>query len=136
MARVSTENDVTQEAWMPSEVSGADVEAFLTTHTLTVGPGAIPSLRSAFSTALTKLDKQIELAVTEVRVRPWAGDGVSMEAAEKFNERAFESGDSALSTLTSYQRQLRSAMEALDLVEQQYLATDEDATGLMKQSGC
>jgi hypothetical protein len=136
MVRVSTENDVTQEAGMPSDVSGADVEAFLTTHTLTVEPGAIPSLRSAFSTALTKLDKQIELALTEVRVRPWAGDGVSVEAAEKFNERAFESGDSALSALTNYQRQLKSAMDALDLVEQQYVAMDDDATGLMKQSGC
>jgi hypothetical protein len=136
MARVSPENDVTQEAGMPSEVSGADVEAFLTTHTLTVEPGAIPGLRSAFSNALTKLDKQIELALTEVRVRPWAGDGVSQEAAEKFNERAFESGDSALGALTSYQRQLKSAMEALDLVERQYVAMDDDATGLMKQSGC
>ncbi|MET1072590.1 MAG: transcriptional regulator [Umezawaea sp.] len=120
---------------MPSEVSGADVEAFLASHTLSVEQGAIPSLRSAFTSALTKLDQQIELAVTEVRVRPWAGDGVSQEAAEKFNERAFESGDSALGALQSYQQQLVSAMDALDLVEQQYRRMDEDATGLMQQQG-
>jgi hypothetical protein len=121
---------------MPSEgASRADVESFLTSHTLSVDPNAIPSLRSAFSSALAKLDQQIELAVTEVRVRPWAGDGVSVEAAEKFNQRSFSEGDSALGSLQSYQRQLKSAMDALDLVEKQYRAMDQGATELMKQQG-
>jgi hypothetical protein len=121
---------------MPSEgASRADVESFLTSHTLSVDPDAIPSLRSAFSSALAKLDQQIELAVTEVRVRPWAGDGVSAEAAEKFNQRSFSEGDSALGSLQSYQQQLKSAMDALDLVEKQYRAMDQSATELMKQQG-
>ena len=104
-------------------------------HALNVEPSAIPSLRSAFAGALTKLDKQIELAITEVRVRPWAGDPVSRDAAERFNERSLESGDSALIALENYQRQLKSAMDALDLVERQYQSIEEDNTGLMGQQG-
>ncbi|MGM1060314.1 transcriptional regulator [Saccharothrix sp. Mg75] len=98
-------------------------------------PSAIPSLRSAFSGALTRLDQQIELAITEVRVRPWAGDPVSQDAAEKFNDRSLESGDSALTALQNYQQQLKSAMDALTLVERQYRSIEEDNTGLMGQQG-
>lgn len=104
-------------------------------QTLSVEPNAIPSLRNAFAGALTKLDKQIELAITEVRVRPWAGDPVSQDAAEKFNERSLESGDSALTALQNYQQQLKGALDALALVEQQYRTIEDDNTGLMGQQG-
>lgn len=104
-------------------------------HTLNVEPSAIPGLRSAFAGALTKLDQQIELAITQVRVRPWAGDPVSEDAAEKFNERSLESGDSALTALESYQRQLKAAMDALVIVERQYQSIEDDNTGLMGQQG-
>ncbi|WP_433265406.1 transcriptional regulator [Actinosynnema sp. CS-041913] len=104
-------------------------------HTLNVEPTAIPGLRSAFAGALTKLDQQIELAITEVRVRPWAGDPVSADAAERFNERSVESGDSALTALRDYQQQLKGAMDALTLVEQQYRSIEDDNTGLMEQQG-
>jgi hypothetical protein len=123
---------------MPSEDHGQGADTGSPpplSHTLNVEPGAIPGLRSAFAGALTKLDKQIELAITEVRVRPWAGDPVSAEAAEKFNERSLESGDSALTALENYQRQLKSAMDALTLVEQQYQSIEDDNTGLMGQQG-
>lgn len=103
---------------------------------LYVDPHAIPSLRAAFSTALTKLDKQIEMAITEIRVRPWAGDPVSEAAAEKFNERSVESGDSALTALQGYQRQLKSAMDALLQVERQYHVIEGDNTQKMKPGGC
>ncbi|MEU4801937.1 transcriptional regulator [Actinosynnema sp. NPDC023587] len=104
-------------------------------HTLNVEPSAIPGLRTAFAGALTRLDQQIELAITEVRVRPWAGDPVSADAAERFNERSLESGDSALNALRDYQRQLKGAMDALTLVEQQYRSIEDDNTGLMEQQG-
>lgn len=122
---------------MPSEgrSDGADTGSPPASHSLSVDPGAIPGLRSAFSSALVKLDKQIELAVTEVRVRPWAGDPVSQDAAEKFNDRSLESSDSALGALQSYQRQLKSAMDALTVVERQYQAMDADGAGLMNQQG-
>ncbi|GAA3843123.1 hypothetical protein GCM10022243_06980 [Saccharothrix violaceirubra] len=119
---------------MPSEDHGRGVPAMA--HTLNVDPTAIPSLKSAFAGALARLDQQIELAVTEVRVRPWAGDPVSSEAAEKFNERSLESGDSGLAALLGYQRQLKSAMDALILVERQYQTIESDNTGLMQQGGC
>ncbi|MFC6005463.1 hypothetical protein ACFPZ0_28465, partial [Streptomonospora nanhaiensis] len=76
-------------------------------------------MRSTFSTALTKLDKQIEMAITEFRVRPWAGDPVSQEAAEKFNDRSISDGDSALQALLNYQRQLKTAMDNLNQIERQ-----------------
>jgi outer membrane protein TolC len=40
-----------------------------------------------------------------------------------------------LGSLQSYQQQLKSAMDALDLVEKQYRAMDQSATELMKQQG-
>ncbi|GAA3461292.1 transcriptional regulator [Saccharothrix longispora] len=114
---------------------GADSGSPPLAHTLNVDPSAIPSLRSAFSGALTRLDQQIELAITEVRVRPWAGDPVSKDAAERFNDRSLESGDSALAALQNYQQQLKSAMDALNLVERQYQSIEDDNTGLMGQQG-
>lgn len=123
---------------MPSEDHGRGADTGSPpplSHTLNVEPSAIPSLRSAFAGALTKLDKQIELAMTEVRVRPWAGDPVSHDAADRFNERSLGSGDSALIALENYQRQLKSAMDALNLVERQYQSIEEDNTGLMGQQG-
>lgn len=124
---------------MPSEDHGRGGDTGGTppplSHTLNVDPTAIPSLRSAFAGALTKLDQQIELAITEVRVRPWAGDPVSADAAERFNDRSVESGDSALTALQDYQQQLKGAMDALTLVEQQYRSIEDDNTGLMEQQG-
>lgn len=125
---------------MPSDDHGRGADTGSATapplsHTLNVDPAAIPSLKSAFSGALSKLDKQIEMAITEVRVRPWAGDPVSQDAAEKFNDRSLESGDSALGALQDYQQQLKTAMDALTLVEQQYQAIENDNSGLMEQQG-
>lgn len=105
-------------------------------HQLNVEPEAIPALRNTFSNALTKLDKQIELAITEFRVRPWAGDPVSKEAAEKFNERSVTDGDSALQALLNYQRQLKTAMDNLNQIERQYRVVEGDNTGMMNKSGC
>ncbi|TWP48289.1 transcriptional regulator [Lentzea tibetensis] len=119
----------------PGGTSGADALPPVQ-HALNVEPGSIPTLRNAFSTALTKLDKQIELAVTEFRVRPWAGDPVSAEAAEIFNERSVSSGDSALEALQNYQKQLKQAMDSLDEVERQYRVIEGDNTGLMNKGGC
>ncbi|MBW4716177.1 transcriptional regulator [Saccharothrix obliqua] len=124
---------------MPSEDRGRGADTGGTppsvSHTLNVEPSAIPSLRSAFAGALSKLDQQIELALTEVRVRPWAGDPVSQDAAQRFNQRSLESGDSALTALRDYQQQLKGAMDALALVEQQYRSIEDDNTGLMGQQG-
>ncbi|KAA2251216.1 transcriptional regulator [Solihabitans fulvus] len=115
---------------------GGSLPPIPTQQSLRVDPEAIPHLRNVFSTALVKLDKQIELAITEVRVRPWAGDPVSAEAATKFNERSFDAADSALTALQGYQAQLKSALDALGQVERQYHVVEGDNTDLLKQGGC
>jgi len=102
-----------------------------------VDPAAIPNLRKVFTNALVKLDKQIEMAISDVRIRPWAGDPVSQQAAEEFNLRSFGGGDSVLDSLQAYQRQLKSALDALQQVEQQYHEVERDNTRLINgQSGC
>jgi hypothetical protein len=114
-----------------------DPSRFADPRTLRVDPAAIPSLRRAFSNALTKLDKQIELAITDIRIRPWAGDPVSAEAAQQFNQRSVDAGDSALAALQGYQRQLKSAMDALQQVDEQYRVIEGDNTTLLqRQGGC
>ena len=99
-----------------------------------VDPAAIPSLRRVFTTALVKLDQQIEMAISDVRIRPWAGDPVSQQAASDFNAHS-SGGDSALDALQAYQRQLRGALDALTEVEQGYRAVEQDNTKLIQQQG-
>src|SRR5205807_10069104 len=77
--------------------------------TLRVDRAAVPHLRKVFDTALGKLDQQIELAMTGVRVSPWAGDPVSANAADRFNNHAMDGTDSALNALRAYQQRLKSA---------------------------
>jgi hypothetical protein len=100
-----------------------------------VDPAAIPGLRKVFTTALVKLDKQIEMAVSDVRIRPWAGDPVSQQAATDFNDHTL-GVDSALDALTAYQRQLKGALDALTQVEQGYHTIEQDNTTLIQQGGC
>jgi len=100
-----------------------------------VDPAAIPGLRKVFTTALVKLDKQIEMAVSDVRIRPWAGDPVSQQAATDFNDHTL-GVDSALDALLAYQRQLKGALDALTQVEQGYHTIEQDNTTLIQQGGC
>ena len=100
-----------------------------------VDPAAIPGLRKVFTTALVKLDKQIEMAISDVRIRPWAGDPVSQQAATAFNDHTL-GVDSALAALQSYQRQLKGALDALAEVEQGYHTVEQDNTALIQQGGC
>ncbi|GAA3434422.1 hypothetical protein BJ998_004685 [Kutzneria kofuensis] len=100
-----------------------------------VDPAAIPGLRKVFTTALVKLDKQIEMAISDVRIRPWAGDPVSVQAASDFNDHS-TGADSALEALQRYQRQLKGALDALTEVEQGYHTVEQDNTTLIQQGGC
>jgi hypothetical protein len=105
--------------------------------TLRVDRDAVPHLRKVFDGALTKLDEQIELAMTGVRVAPWAGDPVSQSAATDFNNHAVDDGDSALNALRAYQQRLKSASDALEQVAQEYQIVESDNTASMKsQGGC
>jgi hypothetical protein len=103
--------------------------------TLRVDRDAVPHLRKVFDGALLKLDEQIELAMTGVRVAPWAGDPVSQNAATDFNNHAVDDGDSALNALRAYQQQLKSASDALTQVAQEYQIVEADNTGSMRSQG-
>jgi hypothetical protein len=105
---------------------------------LNVDPSAIPTLRKAFERALDKLTPQVNQARTDLRVRPWAGDPVSDEAAAKFNDHSVDHADAALSALEGYQNQLQSAVDALDLVEREYRQMEHGNTARLKKkdSGC
>jgi hypothetical protein len=92
---------------------------------LHVEPGAVAALRDAFADALTKVDHQIELADTDLRVTGWANDPVSAEATTAFNQRSVDAG-SALDTLRTYREQLSTAVETLDQTAEQYRLSEED----------
>lgn len=51
-----------------------------------VEPAAIPRLVNALQESLDAVGLQIEHAITELRIRPWAGDPISAVAAEEFNK--------------------------------------------------
>jgi hypothetical protein len=110
---------------VPSSSTGSGGRApsvsALTGHaTLRVDRESLPRLRKVFDGAMSKLDEQIELAMTDVRVSPWAGDPVSANAATDFNNRAMDDPDSALNVLRAYQRRLKSASDALQQVAEEY----------------
>lgn len=98
---------------------------------LIVQPEAVPELRDAFADALDRVDRQIELAGTELRVAAWAQDPVSRSAATTFNQRSVDpagGGNSALDTLLAYRRQLSTAVDNLDKTAQQYALAEEDGS--------
>lgn len=94
--------------------------------TLRVDREAVPALRKVFDNALAKLDVQIDLAITGVRVAPWAGDPVSQNAATSFNDHSIDTPSSALNTLLAYQQRLKSASDALNQVAIEYQIVEHD----------
>jgi hypothetical protein len=111
---------------VPSSSTGSGPAAATGRATLRVDRDAVPHLQKVFDQAMAKLDVQIELAMTGVRVAPWAGDPVSENAASDFNNHAVDGTNSALDALRAYQRQLRSASSALQLVAEEYRIVESD----------
>jgi hypothetical protein len=98
------------------------------TATLRVDREAVPTLRRVFDKALAKLDVQIDLAITGVRVAPWAGDPISQDAATSFNEHSIDTPSSALNALLAYQKRLKSASDALEQVASAYQVVEGENT--------
>jgi hypothetical protein len=103
--------------------------------TLRVDRDSIPHLRKVFDQALAKLDVQIDMAMSGIRVSPWAGDPVSGNAATDFNNHSIDAADSALNTLRAYQRQLKSASDALAQVAEEYEIVESDNTASFGAQG-
>lgn len=96
---------------------------------LSVEPSAIPAARKVFSDALDRLDIKLRRAMTELEARPWAGDPVSSETAERFNRDTFEAGDSAgLTALKAYRDQLQGVVDQLTAIEAEYRRVEGDNT--------
>lgn len=91
-----------------------------------IEPSAIPNLVSALQSSLDSVGVQIEHAITELRIRPWAGDPVSSTAADEFNQRSIGGDDDALTALCGYRDQLQTAAESLRMASRQYQRTEDD----------
>lgn len=92
-----------------------------------VEPSTIPRLVDALQDSLDQVGVQIEHAITKLRIRPWAGDPVSSEAAERFNERSVGSGEDALTALCGYRDQLQAAADALARADREYGRIDHSS---------
>ncbi len=100
-----------------------------TQQKLSIEPSAIPDARKVFSDALHRLEDQLADAKAALRARRWAGDPVSRETAEKFNQDTFEAGDSAaLSAIEAYRDQLRGVVDQLTAIEADYRRVEGDNT--------
>ncbi|MFD1148228.1 transcriptional regulator [Saccharothrix hoggarensis] len=96
---------------------------------LSVEPSAIPATRKVFSDALDKLDEKLTRVFGQLEARAWAGDPVSSETAERFNQRTFQEGDSAgLAALKAYREQLKGVVDQLTAIEADYRRVEGDNT--------
>lgn len=94
---------------------------------LSVEPSAIPDARKVFSDALERLDAQLRDAKGALYARNWAGDPVSRETAEKFNQDTFEAGESAaLTAIFAYRDQLKGVVDQLTQIENTYRRVEGD----------
>jgi hypothetical protein len=98
-------------------------------------PQVVPMLRTVFADALAKLDRQIELADTELRMTAWAGDPISEYAGERFNARSVDTEASAVQALRSYRDELDTVVAKLTKAGGDYRDSEEDKDVTMSQQG-
>lgn len=98
-----------------------------TQQKLHVDPTAIPEAKKVFTEALDRLDAQLFDAREALRAKQWAGDPVSRETAEKFNQDTFENGDSAaLTAIMEYRKQIHGVVQQLQAIEDNYRRVEGD----------
>ncbi|GLZ38561.1 transcriptional regulator [Actinokineospora sp. NBRC 105648] len=102
---------------------------------LDVTPEAVPGLRSAFATALARVDHELELADTGLRVEPWAKDPVSQDAGKGINALTVDHEQAAIEALRAYRRQLDTAVHTLETITEQYRLLEEDNQATVTQKG-
>lgn len=96
---------------------------------LSIEPSAIPDARKVFVDALNQLDAKLQVAIAQLKAKPWAGDPVSGETADRFNQGTFEAGDSAgLTALKAYRDQLQGVVDQLNAIEADYRRVEGDNT--------
>jgi hypothetical protein len=98
-----------------------------TQQKLHVDPTAIPEAKKVFTEALDRLDTQLRDARDALWAKNWAGDPVSKETAQKFNQDTFEAGDSAaLTAIMKYREQLDGVVRQLKAIEDDYRRVEGD----------
>ncbi|WP_017973379.1 hypothetical protein [Actinopolyspora halophila] len=119
------------------DVAGSlsSTEAASPSGSMRVESSALPDLVEALQSSLDRVGTQIEHAITELRIRPWAGDPVSTGTAEKFNEHSVGGDRAALTALYGYRDRLQAAADALRDAETRYRA-DEDSNVTRMRTGC
>jgi hypothetical protein len=100
---------------------------------LDVSPDVVPALRSSFFDAMTKIDRQIELANNDLRQSSWAQDPISQDATEIFNNHSVNPDGSALDMLRAYRNELEGAVAALDAISHQYETMEQDNSVTVSQ---
>ena len=103
---------------------------------LNVAPEAVPALRTAFSTALSRIDGELGLDDIGLRVEPWAKDPVSADAAAAVNGLTADDQErAALLALRTFRAQLDTAVHNLDKITAQYRLLEEDNSATVTQKG-
>lgn len=92
-----------------------------------IDPEAVAAAYKLFDEAHHKVSKKIS-DIYDATAAPWSYDPVSLETADKFNERT-TGGDaqSAMAALMGYQQQLANARDALKAAKETYQNQDESA---------
>lgn len=103
-------------------------------QSMQVDPTAIPGLVNKLQSALDSVGVQIEHAITELRIQPWAGDPVSVNAAAEFNRKSIGGEEDALTSLCLYRDQLQAAAESLEQANRQYEHIEDD--NISSMTGC
>jgi hypothetical protein len=98
-------------------------------------PQVLPRLHGAFADALAKVDRQIELARSELRVTAWAGDSISEYAHKRFNARSLDGEANALQALEEYRDTLNALVVKLHKGAGDYRDSEEDKHATMNQQG-
>jgi hypothetical protein len=103
---------------------------FTGTQRLHIEPAAIPEALTAFTEAYDRVTRKVA-ELEGLPIRTWAGDPVSSETAVQFADRSNTGGgDSAITCLKGYQKQLARAIESLRSAQESYLRIEGDNTAL------
>ncbi|ACU40664.1 hypothetical protein KCV87_21635 [Actinosynnema pretiosum subsp. pretiosum] len=92
---------------------------------LKLDAGSIPKARELFTKALADFDDQFQVVEPSVKAKPWGGDPVSKETAEKFNHDTFDAGDNAaMQALVAYRKQIQGVIDQLAQIEATYTGVE------------
>ena len=95
---------------------------------LRIEGSAIPQALAAFTAAYDRVEAKVK-ELNGLHIGPWAGDSVSSETANQFQERSQGGGtNSAMQCLTGYLKQLESACTALADSQKRYDMTEDENT--------